>query len=366
MKIKLFFLLLLSTVTFTQAQFHTLTIPQASNAVTETQRLGVTDITITYGSPALNGRDVWNNPYVIPQNGFPIAWRAGANINTTLTFSTDVLIEGEQLAAGTYGFHVIPRGDTYTLLFAHNSQQWGSYYLDTVADITLRVDVMSKECPQTEKLDYRFINWTEYSVELGVEWADKRIPFTVSVDLNKTVVESFRKELRGINTYHWQAWNDAAQWCLYHNTNMEEALVWANRSINGGFNGFAANKNITNLSTKARILKSMDRANDVDGVIGEIRNLTLTADETSEFGHLMIQMEKYDVGIEGCTEGLKTYKDNLPIMIRRSVLFYYAGDAKKAVKDAKKALSLAPVQLQPRLKVVISEMERGTYVYPYL
>lgn len=185
------------------AQFHTLNIPQSSPKITETQKLGVTDITINYSSPALRGRDVWSNPNIIPQNGNPYAWRAGANMGTTIEFSTDVKIEGQLLKAGIYGFHIIPKNDKYTLLFAHNYNQWGSYYLDQEKDVTLKVTVNPESCAKSEQLDYEFLNRTENSLVIGLEWGKKRIPFKVEVDLNTTVVESLRSELRGINTYHW-------------------------------------------------------------------------------------------------------------------------------------------------------------------
>ena len=86
-------------------QFHTMKIPQSSPKVIETQRLGITDITVDYSSPATRGRDVWNeviNSYSDPN----LAWRAGANMNTVITFSTDVTINGKSLKAGSYGFHI--------------------------------------------------------------------------------------------------------------------------------------------------------------------------------------------------------------------------------------------------------------------
>ena len=72
------------------AQFHTLNMPQGSPRVQETQRLGITEITLDYGSPALRNRDVWKD--VVPQGGDPIPWRAGANMATTIEFSTDVIL----------------------------------------------------------------------------------------------------------------------------------------------------------------------------------------------------------------------------------------------------------------------------------
>lgn len=359
--------LLLGMAFSAQAQFHTLKIPAPSNQVLETQRLAVTDITIAYGSPSARQRSVWSDTNIIPQNGNPIAWRAGANMNTTIEFSTDVMIEGKSLAAGKYGFHVIPKGDTYTLLFAHNNDQWGSYYLDTENDITLQVDVKLADCDYSEKLDYEFIDWSENQVTIALEWANKRLPFKVSVDLNKTVAESFRSELRGINTYHWQAWNDAALWCLNHDTNLEEALSWANRSINGGYGGFAANRNMTNMSTRVEILKKIGgRQADIITTVDEMTKMPLAQNEIGQLFVMLMRLDKAAQGVALCTKALAQYPDDFVLYINRGVGHYYSGNAKKGVKDIEKAMVLAPEQYKTRMLEVAAAMKAGTYKYPNL
>ncbi len=359
----------LSSITFlitivSYGQFHTLNIPQVSPKVKVSQRLGVTDITINYSSPALRGRDVWNNSNIIPQGGNPIAWRAGANMGTTIEFSTDVLVEGQLLKAGIYGFHIIPKNDTYTLLFAHNHDQWGSYYLDKEKDISLKVTVQPESCAKSEQLDYEFLNRTENSLVVGLEWGEKRIPFKVEVDLNTTVVESFRSELRGINTYHWQAWNDAALWCLNHNTNLEEALEWANRSINGGYGGFAADKNITNMSTKIRLLRKLNKTEEVKNTVAEAKKLDATVYEANGFSRFLLQNGFYQDALEYCNISLKSNPDIWFLELNRGLSQYFLNNKKAALKDARKALKTTPEQYQSRLNEIIKEIETGTYKIP--
>ncbi|USD25889.1 DUF2911 domain-containing protein [Flagellimonas marinaquae] len=344
------------------AQFHTLTMPQASPRVQEIQRLGVTEITLDYGSPALRNRDVWND--VVPQEGNPIAWRAGANMATTITFSTDVMIEGQSLKAGKYGFHIIPKNDTYTLLFAHNHDQWGSYYLDMENDISLQVTVNPKTCAISEQLDYEFLDRTENSLIIGLEWGKKRIPFKVEVDLNKTVVESLRSELRGINTYHWQAWNDAALWCLNHNTNLDEALQWVSRSINGGYNGFAADKNLTNLSTKIQLLKKLNKAQEMENIISEAKNLDVTAYEANGFSQFLLQNGFYQDALDYCNIALNKNPDTWFLQLNRGISLYFLGNKKASLKDIGKAIKGAPEQFHSRLKEIMAEIENGTYKLP--
>jgi|TARA_R110001592_G_scaffold207944_7_gene458918 tetratricopeptide (TPR) repeat protein len=346
------------------AQFHTLKIPQLSNKVTETQRLAVTDITIDYSSPSVNNRAVWTDANVIPQKGNPIAWRAGANMNTTITFSTDVFIEDKPLKAGTYGFHIIPDGNNFTLMFAHNYNQWGSYYLDMEKDITLKVNVKGEVSDFCEKLDYEFLNWSDNSVTIGLEWADKRIPFKVSVDLNKTVVESFRHELRGINTYHWQAWNDAAAWCLQHNTNLNEALVWINRSIQGGYNGFAANENLTNLTTKALILKKLNNEIELNSTIQAATKYASNPMEANTLSMLMLQLEQPKKALDFSSDMLNQFPEAWFLKINKGVSYYFLGQKNEALKVLKDVSSMTPIQFKNRLNQIIKEIESGTYKLP--
>jgi hypothetical protein len=109
--------------------------PWASPASTVSQVIGITDVTVTFGRPAVKGRTIWGG--LVP---YEDVWRAGANDNTTITFANDVKVDGQPLPAGTYGLHMIPHKDTWTIIFSHNSTSWGSFSYDQKED-ALRVDV---------------------------------------------------------------------------------------------------------------------------------------------------------------------------------------------------------------------------------
>ncbi len=345
------------------AQFHTVKIPQPSPKVTETQRLGITDITIDYSTPATRGRDVWDN--VINGYGDPnLAWRAGANMNTTISFSTDVTINGNELKAGSYGFHIDIADDTNTLMFAHHDNQWGSYYLDRDRHVSLKVDVQSEDCPFSEQLDYEFINRTDSSLVIALEWGERRIPFTVGVNLNKTVIENFRYELLGINTYRWEAWNDAARWCLNRDTNLEEALSWTNRSINGGYNGFSANKSVTNMTTKAQILNRLNRTTEFDQTIAELSSMDMNPGETNGLTFFLLQIMKPDPALNILNEAIRQYPDAWYLKLNRALSYYFLDNSKRALKELAVVQSEAPENFQPRLMEIVSEVENGTYKIP--
>src|SRR5712664_2944674 len=67
-----------------------LNIPRVSQRGTVSQRIGLTDITITYHRPEVGGREIWGKTVPLGK-----VWRAGANENTTITFSDDVSVEGK-------------------------------------------------------------------------------------------------------------------------------------------------------------------------------------------------------------------------------------------------------------------------------
>ena len=113
------------------------------------QQVGVTDITITYHRPVVNGRKIWGG--LVPTGQ---VWRAGANENTTIEFSTPVSIEGKPLPAGTYGLHMIPGENEWTVIFSRNYTSWGSFSYDEKED-ALRVTAKPQPTPHSGSLSTR-------------------------------------------------------------------------------------------------------------------------------------------------------------------------------------------------------------------
>jgi hypothetical protein len=218
--------LVLTLCAITRVQSQTvLDLPYASQAAQVKQRVGVTEITITYHRPLVNGRKIWGG--LVPTGQ---VWRAGANENTTIEFSTPVSIEGKPLPAGTYGLHMIPNADTWTVIFSKMAVAWGSYTYNQSED-ALRVDVKPHPTEMEEALEYEFEDLKPDSVAVTMKWEKVAVPFRVSVNLNDTVILSIRNQMRGRAQYSWETLNEAANFCLTHKTNLEDGLKWADLSI---------------------------------------------------------------------------------------------------------------------------------------
>src|SRR5215468_868489 len=224
-----------------------LKLPDVSQAAENKQRIALTDITVKYHRPLVNGRKIWGG--LVP---YGKVWRAGANENTTIEFSDDVSVEGKPLAQGLYGLHMIPNQDSCTVIFSKTNTGWGSYSYDQKDD-ALRVDVKPRSLAETkEALEYEFEDLKPNSAAATLKWEKLGIPFTVSVNDTAQTLQNIRAQMKGAGQFAWQAPDQAAQFCLARKINLDEALRWANLSIQN-------EERFENLSTKADILKALNK-----------------------------------------------------------------------------------------------------------
>src|SRR6266567_1783656 len=154
---------------FSQAQTATgetlmLDLPRQSQHAVVTQRIGITDITVNYHRPLANGRQIWGKLAPYGQ-----VWRAGANENTTITFSDPVTVEGQALDKGTYGLHMIPGENQWTVIFSKNSKDWGSFTYKQEDD-ALRVNVKPQTAEGHDALAYDFDDLKADSAVVTMRW----------------------------------------------------------------------------------------------------------------------------------------------------------------------------------------------------
>ena len=224
-----------------------LNLPDVSQAAEVKQRVALTDIAVKYHRPLVNGRKIWGG--LVP---YGKVWRVGANENTTIEFSDPVSVEGKPLDKGTYGLHMIPNQDSWTVIFSNTNTAWGSYSYDQKED-ALRVDVKPRPLAENkEALEFDFEDLKPTSTAVTMKWEKLGVPFTVSVNDSDQTLQSIRAQLKGRGQFTWQALDEGAQFCLTRKINLDEALRWADASIQN-------EERFDNLSTKADILKALNR-----------------------------------------------------------------------------------------------------------
>ncbi len=252
------------TLGVVQAQLTSL--PSGGNLrASVSEQIGLTDVTINYNRPHVKKREghIWGEliPAGYVDQGFgpskAAPWRAGANENTIITFSTDVKIEGQPLAAGKYGFFIAYGADECTLIFSKNSSSWGSFYYKPEEDV-LRVKAKALPADKSvEWLKYEFADETPSSAVVQLQWEKLVIPFKIDVDVVGAQLASFRRELRSEKGFNWEAWDQAAAYCAQNKTNLDEALLWTDTATSVNFGG---NQSFQAFSTRAAVLDSLGRS----------------------------------------------------------------------------------------------------------
>lgn len=251
---------LLGLASLAQAQSFVLDLPRPSQHAVVTQRIGITDVTINYHRPLVNGRKVWGS--LVP---YGQVWRAGANENTIIEFSTPVKVEGQPLAAGRYGLHMLPGENEWTVIFSKNSTSWGSFTYDQAED-ALRVTVKPQAAEMQEALAYDFDDLKGDSAVATLRWEKVAVPFKVAVNVNQVMDDSLHRQLRGLAQYTWISWDDAANYLLASKANLDEALKYADKSIEN-------EDRYESELTKSQVLKALSRKD--EGQAAEDKALSL-------------------------------------------------------------------------------------------
>jgi tetratricopeptide (TPR) repeat protein len=312
------------------------------------EEVGITSITIKYGRPDVNKREgkIYGDGNVVPYgfsttsfitNKATAPWRAGANENTTITFEHDVKVEGKDIKAGTYGLHMALAADNVMLIFSTQSDAWGSFYYEEKYD-ALRVNVKPVALDKSvEWLKYEFIEQKEKHCIIAMQWEKLAVPFKVEVDVDNIVLARLREQVTSQKGFNSNNMLQAAQWCLNKNINLEEALQWSIRAING----FQGQKSFITLRNLANAYDKLNRTTQADSTMDEALTIA-TANQYTAYGRQLITAKRIDRAMEIFKASEKRYGDVLGVNNGFMSGYSAKGDFKNALKYANKALAQAP------------------------
>ena len=336
--------LLLGSTEFSSAQLTVL--PSGGNKkASVSERIGLTDVTIHYDRPGVKGREgqIWGKlvPVGYTDQGFgntkQAPWRAGANENTTIEFSHDVKIEGQAIAAGKYGFFVAYDPQECILIFSKNNSSWGSFYYDPKEDM-LQVKVKPVAMDRSvEWLKYEFLNQTENAATRALEWERLMIPFRVEVDYLNEQIESFRRELRSDKGFTWEAWAQAAQWCVQKNTNLQEALLWSDSATSVNFGG---DQSFQAWSMKAQVLDKLGRNAEAADIMKKALPLG-SSFELHQYARQLLEQKKSKEAFEIFKTNFDKHPAEFTTNMGMARGYSALGNYKKALEFAQKALPMA-------------------------
>jgi hypothetical protein len=280
-------------------------------------------------------------------------WRAGANENTTMEFSTDVKIEGQPLAAGKYAFFVAYDPNECTLIFSKNNTSWGSFFYNEKED-ALRVKVKPMQQDKSvEWLKYEFMNETENSTVVGLQWEKLMIPFKIEVDYVNTQLASFRNELRNSKGFQWETWDEAAGWCVQRNTNLDEALLWADTAIK-----FSSGIIFTPMSTKAEILNKLGRGDEASALMKKALPYG-NMNEIHGYGRSLIALKRPKEALDIFKMNYDKNPNQVTTLIGLVRGYSANGDYKTALEYANKAMPVVDAQNKTNLETMIDKLKQG-------
>jgi tetratricopeptide (TPR) repeat protein len=284
-----------------------------------------------------------------PTKGAP--WRAGANESTSITFSHDVKVEGKDLKAGTYALFLdAEQTGPWKWVFS-NQLGWGSFQYDPKYDV-LRIPVTPQDAPFTEFLTYGFDERLPGSAVAYLQWEKKRIPFKIEVsNVNGLYVAKMRQDLLSWAGFNYQDWQTAAQYCADNKINLEEALIWAEKAINGPFRGATiAHEDFSTLSTKAAVLDAMGRESEADTVMQKALHLPGTdAYSVYAFGMGLLRKDKKDKAMSTFLFNQQQHpQDKFWTSLGLARGYTALGDKKKAIANWEIVLQNIPANLSNR------------------
>ena len=337
-------------------QYTDLILPAPSPLVSSTIRIGVTDIGVEYSSPKANGRQIYGN--IVPYTS-DVPWRAGANSCTVVSFSTDVTIEGKPLKAGKYGLLMIPsERDAWTVIFSNNSDYWGGYYYNKAED-ALRITVTPAPCNKRDELSYLFMESKFGSVTMALEWDVLRIPFKIEVNTVQNTLASLRRELSGTKGNNWYSWIAAARFCLRNQVNLEEALTWTDRAMNGGYGGYQATTNFMTLFVKHQVLSALGKTEAASEAFNKALPLLNNVSDYDLLASFYASQRKNELAIETYNKAIKLYPTSYSLYQDLGNLYVTLKDMHKALELYNASLPYVPAEYKSRTLSVINTLKAG-------
>ena len=325
------------------AQSALLDLPRDSQHSLVIQRIGITDIKIDYHRPLVKGRTIWGK--VVP---YGEVWRAGANENTTVTFTDAVTVDGQPLAKGTYGLHMIPGQEQWTVIFSKDHTAWGSFTYKQ-ADDALRITVKPQASEMHEALTYDFDDVKADSAVATLRWEKIAVPFKVGVNVHEIVQDSLHSQLQGIPQYMWEGWDDAATYLLTQKYDLDEALKYEETSI-------GTEPRFDNFMTKSQILEAMGKKDEAQTA----KNQALaraTAAQLYGYGRQLQGQGHQDQAFELFRQAAKKDPNDWLVHDGTARIYSAQGDFDNALKEMKISYAGAPDNQKIFLDPLIKKLE---------
>lgn len=221
-KIILLSIAIITTFTINAQQVE---LPAPSPFAKVEQKVGLTNITIEYSRPGIKERTIFGG--IVP---YGETWRTGANENTKITFSDDVIINKKTLKAGTYALYTIPKQELWDIIFYSDTDNWGTPQEWDDAKVAAKTSV--KATKSTEKTEWFTIDINNFkndnSATIQLSWENTLIQIPFEVPTKTNVLASIESIMKGP---HPNDYYQASVYYYQNDENLNKAKVWIDKAI---------------------------------------------------------------------------------------------------------------------------------------
>ena len=198
--------------------------PRPSTSQKINQTVGLTDIILEYSRPSMKGRTIFGE--LVPYNKI---WRTGANENTKITFSKDVIIGGNTLKAGSYAIYTKPGTQSWEVYFYSDSNNWGTPEKWDDNKVVAKVESSIFPLPiNIETFTISFDDITNDSANLSFMWERVYVAIPIKFLTDEQVSESIQRIMGGPNANDYYT---AAVYYLNADKDIEKAKNWIDKAI---------------------------------------------------------------------------------------------------------------------------------------
>ena len=216
-------LLALCTTLALNAQLRT---PPASPTFELKGTVGLAEVKVVYSRPSAKGRVIFNRLV-----RFGEVWRTGANASTKISFSQDVMLEGNPVPAGDYALYSIPGKDEWTIIISKNLELWGSAGYDEKDDV-VRFNVPTKHpSSHYETFTISFSDFTSNSAKLNMKWEKTKAVFKIENDVDAQVMSYIKEHLIDGETAKESDYYASASYYYNEHKDDQKALKWIKKAI---------------------------------------------------------------------------------------------------------------------------------------
>lgn len=200
--------------------------PQPSPSAKVTQTVGLTDVTLEYSRPAMNGRDIFGG--LVP---YEKVWRTGANANTKITFSDDVIFGEREVQAGTYALYTMPGESEWMVMLYADTENWGVPGEWDDSKIVAKVMVKSVKTKVAQESFTIAINELKMDgAHLQIMWDNTLVAVPFEVPTMDKTMASIKKVMDSgkaeVNDFY-----QAASFYLEANKDLKQAHEWITKAV---------------------------------------------------------------------------------------------------------------------------------------